>query len=178
MHRSTTSAAATLRAALGGPKTQNRARPPNAVARTTTTTTVCGVRARPLAPPPVQVPPLPTTVPAGADAVRAPPGVPPGRQRRRRAAPLLPAPRRAAHMLPLKSMPGQPGTRRSSRCTGRGGRPLTLTRLRPGCLMRTATPTPAASPCRGRRRSGGGRRSRRGPPVPVSPRKRRAGRGP
>ena len=44
---------------------------------TTTTTTVCGVRARPLAPPPVQVPPLPTTVgPLVPLQYVPPPGVP------------------------------------------------------------------------------------------------------
>ena len=44
---------------------------------TTTTTTVCGVRARPLAPPPVQVPPLPTTVgPLVPMQYVPPPGVP------------------------------------------------------------------------------------------------------
>ena len=77
---------------------------------TTTTTTVCGVRARPLAPPPVQVPPLPTTVgPLVPLQYVPPPGVPlvtPTNAGGARALlPLAPPP---LYMLPLKSMPGQP----------------------------------------------------------------------
>ena len=77
---------------------------------TTTTTTVCGVRARPLAPPPVQVPPLPTTVgPLVPLQYVPPPGVPlvtPTNAGGARAMlPLAPPP---LYMLPLKSMPGQP----------------------------------------------------------------------
>ena len=77
---------------------------------TTTTTTVCGVRARPLAPPPVQVPPLPTTVgPLVPMQYVPPPGVPlvtPTNAGGARALlPLAPPP---LYMLPLKSMPGQP----------------------------------------------------------------------
>ena len=77
---------------------------------TTTTTTVCGVRARPLAPPPVQVPPLPTTVgPLVPMQYVPPPGVPlvtPTNAGGARAMlPLAPPP---LYMLPLKSMPGQP----------------------------------------------------------------------
>ena len=97
---------------------------------TTTTTTVCGVRARPLAPPPVQVPPLPTTVgplvpmrmpstvaTVGVGAMPLeyvpPPGVPlvtPTHAGGARAMPLpLVAPPAAPlYMLPLKSIPGQP----------------------------------------------------------------------
>ena len=76
---------------------------------TTTTTTVCGVRARPLAPPPVQVPPLPTTVgPLVPLQYVPPPGVPlvtPTNAGGARALlPLAPP----LYMLPLKSMPGQP----------------------------------------------------------------------
>ena len=77
---------------------------------TTTTTTVCGVRARPLAPPPVQVPPLPTTVgPLVPMQYVPPPGVPlvtPTNAGGARAMlPLAPPP---LYMLPLKSIPGQP----------------------------------------------------------------------
>ena len=77
---------------------------------TTTTTTVCGVRARPLAPPPVQVPPLPTTVgPLVPLQYAPPPGVPlvtPTNAGGARAlVPLAPPP---LYMLPLKSIPGQP----------------------------------------------------------------------
>ena len=97
---------------------------------TTTTTTVCGVRARPLAPPPVQVPPLPTTVgplvpmrmpptvaTVGVGAMPLeyvpPPGVPlvtPTNAGGARAMPLplMAPPAAPLYMLPLKSMPGQP----------------------------------------------------------------------
>ena len=80
---------------------------------TTTTTTVCGVRARPLAPPPVQVPPLPTTVgPLVPLQYVPPPGVPlvtPTNAGGARAMPLpLVAPAAPLYMLPLKSIPGQP----------------------------------------------------------------------
>ena len=97
---------------------------------TTTTTTVCGVRARPLAPPPVQVPPLPTTVgplvpmrmpptvaTVGVGAMPLeyvpPPGVPlvtPTNAGGARAMPLplMAPPAAPLYMLPLKSIPGQP----------------------------------------------------------------------
>ena len=80
---------------------------------TTTTTTVCGVRARPLAPPPVQVPPLPTTVgPLVPMQYVPPPGVPlvtPTNAGGARAMlPLAPP----LYMLPLKSTPGQPAARK------------------------------------------------------------------
>ena len=81
---------------------------------TTTTTTVCGVRARPLAPPPVQVPPLPTTVgPLVPLQYVPPPGVPlvtPTNAGGARAMPLplMAPPAAPLYMLPLKSMPGQP----------------------------------------------------------------------
>ena len=94
---------------------------------TTTTTTVCGVRARPLAPPPVQVPPTvgplvpmrmpPTVATVGVGAMPLeyvpPPGVPlvtPTNAGGARAMPLpLVAPPAAPlYMLPLKSIPGQP----------------------------------------------------------------------
>ena len=81
---------------------------------TTTTTTVCGVRARPLAPPPVQVPPLPTTVgPLVPMQYVPPPGVPlvtPTNAGGARAMPLplMAPPAAPLYMLPLKSMPGQP----------------------------------------------------------------------
>ena len=81
---------------------------------TTTTTTVCGVRARPLAPPPVQVPPLPTTVgPLVPMQYVPPPGVPlvtPTNAGGARAMPLplMAPPAAPLYMLPLKSIPGQP----------------------------------------------------------------------
>ena len=81
---------------------------------TTTTTTVCGVRARPLAPPPVQVPPLPTTVgPLVPLQYVPPPGVPlvtPTNAGGARAMPLplMAPPAAPLYMLPLKSIPGQP----------------------------------------------------------------------
>ena len=81
---------------------------------TTTTTTVCGVRARPLAPPPVQVPPLPTTVgPLVPLQYVPPPGVPlvtPTHAGGARAMPLplMAPPAAPLYMLPLKSIPGQP----------------------------------------------------------------------
>ena len=77
---------------------------------TTTTTTVCGVRARPLAPPPVQVPPLPTTVgPLVPLQYAPPPGVPLVTPTNAGGArPLLPLAPPPLYMLPLKSIPGQP----------------------------------------------------------------------
>ena len=66
---------------------------------TTTTTTVCGVRARPLAPQPLQyVPPpgVPLGTPTNAGGARAMP------------LPLMAPPAAPLYMLPLKSMPGQP----------------------------------------------------------------------
>ena len=81
---------------------------------TTTTTTVCGGRARPLAPPPVQVPPLPTTVgPLVPMQYVPPPGVPlvtPTNAGGARAMPLplMAPPAAPLYMLPLKSIPGQP----------------------------------------------------------------------
>ena len=96
---------------------------------TTTTTTVCGVRARPLAPPPVQVPPLPTTVGPLVPMRIAPGAVPPGAVplaympppaavpqvtptnaggARAMPLPLMAPPAAPLYMLPLKSMPGQP----------------------------------------------------------------------
>ena len=91
----------------------------------TTTTTVCGVRARPLAPPPVQVPPLPTTVgplvPMRISPGAVPPGVvplayvpPPAAvpqvtpTNAGGARPLVPLAPPPLYMLPLKSIPGQP----------------------------------------------------------------------
>ena len=95
----------------------------------TTTTTVCGVRARPLAPPPVQVPPLPTTVGPLVPMRIAPGAVPPGAVplaympppaavpqvtptnaggARAMPLPLMAPPAAPLYMLPLKSMPGQP----------------------------------------------------------------------
>ena len=77
---------------------------------TTTTTTVCGVRARPLAPPPVQVPPLPTTVGPLVPLQYVPtPGVPLVTPTNAGGArPLLPLAPPPLYMLPLKSIPGQP----------------------------------------------------------------------
>ena len=96
---------------------------------TTTTTTVCGVRARPLAPPPVQVPPLPTTVGPLVPMRIAPGAVPPGAVplaympppaavpqvtptnaggARAMPLPLMAPPAAPLYMLPLKSIPGQP----------------------------------------------------------------------
>ena len=96
---------------------------------TTTTTTVCGVRARPLAPPPVQVPPLPTTVgplvPMRISPGAVPPGVVPlayvpppaavpqvtptnAGGARAMPLPLMAPPAAPLYMLPLKSIPGQP----------------------------------------------------------------------
>ena len=142
---------------------------------TTTTTTVCGVRARPLAPPPVQVPPLPTTVgPLVPLQYVPPPGVPlvtPTNAGGARALlPLAPP----LYMLPLKSMPGQPWYAPLQQMYGPGWTPTNPNPTTTWLFDEDGDAYPAGGQPLPREE----KKRRRPPspqelpPVPVSPRKR------
>ena len=143
---------------------------------TTTTTTVCGVRARPLAPPPVQVPPLPTTVgPLVPMQYVPPPGVPlvtPTNAGGARAMlPLAPPP---LYMLPLKSIPGQPWYAPLQQMYGPGWTPTNPNPTTTWLFDEDGDAYPAGGQPLPREE----KKRRRPPspqelpPVPVSPRKR------
>ena len=143
---------------------------------TTTTTTVCGVRARPLAPPPVQVPPLPTTVgPLVPLQYVPPPGVPlvtPTNAGGARAMlPLAPPP---LYMLPLKSIPGQPWYAPLQQMYGPGWTPTNPNPTTTWLFDEDGDAYPAGGQPLPREE----KKRRRPPspqelpPVPVSPRKR------
>ena len=146
---------------------------------TTTTTTVCGVRARPLAPPPVQVPPLPTTVgPLVPMQYVPPPGVPlvtpTNAGGARPLLPLMAPPAAPLYMLPLKSMPGQPWYAPLQQMYGPGWTPTNPNPTTTWLFDEDGDAYPAGGQPLPREE----KKRRRPPspqelpPVPVSPRKR------
>ena len=162
---------------------------------TTTTTTVCGVRARPLAPPPVQVPPLPTTVGPLVPMRMSPGAVPPGvvplaympppaavpqvtptnaGGARAMPLPLMAPPAAPLYMLPLKSMPGQPWYAPLQQMYGPGWTPTNPNPTTTWLFDEDGDAYPAGGQPLPREE----KKRRRPPspqelpPVPVSPRKR------